>query len=72
MADVAVVVRAVDSRNELVLRVLEILVVLAVLVAVVRPVVQEGDDERVLEPDLERVRAAIRRTGAGHQLIPKH
>ena len=60
VADVAVVVRAVDHRNELVVRVLDVLVVLAVLVAVVRLAVQERDDERVLEPDVERVRAAVR------------
>ena len=65
VADAAVVVRAMDHRNELVVRVLDVLVVLAVLVAVVRLAVQEGDDERVLEPDLERVRACIHLVGAG-------
>ena len=65
VADAAVVVRAVDHRNELVVRVLDVLVVLAVLVAVVRLAVEEGDDERVLEPDLERVRASIHLAGAG-------
>ena len=58
VADAAVVVRAVHHRDELVVRVLDVLVVLAVLVAVVRLPVEERDDERVLEPDLERVRAA--------------
>ena len=51
MTDAAIVVRAVDHRNELVLRVLDVLVVLAILVAVVRLAVQEGDDEGVFEPD---------------------
>ncbi len=56
VADAAVVVRAVHHRDELVVRVLDVLVVLAVLVAVVRLPVEEGDDERVLEPDVDRVR----------------
>jgi hypothetical protein len=71
VADAAVVVGAVDRRNELVARVLNVLVVLAVLVAVVRLAVQEGDDERVFELDLERIRVSIRCAGTGHQLIAK-
>jgi hypothetical protein len=62
VTDAAVVIRAVDRRNELVVRVLDVLVVLAELIAVVRLAVQERDDERVFEPDLERVRGSIRRT----------
>jgi hypothetical protein len=49
--------------------VLEVLVILAVLVAVVRAAVQERDDERVFEPDRERVRRPSLRTRAGHQLV---
>src|SRR5262245_60850 len=44
VADAAVVVRAVHHRDELVVRVLNVFVVLAGLVAVVRLPVQEGDD----------------------------
>ena len=72
VADPAVVVRAVDHRNELVGGVLDVLVVLAELVAVVLLAVEERDDEGVLEPDLERVRAVVRLTGPGHhQVISK-
>jgi hypothetical protein len=59
VADAAVVVRAVDHGDELVMRVLGVLVVLAVLVAVVGLAVEEGDDEGVLEADVERVRAFL-------------
>jgi hypothetical protein len=51
------------------LRVLGVLVVLAVLVAVVRLAVEKRDDERILEPDLERVRAFDRLARAGRQVI---
>ena len=71
MGDAAVVVRPVDGRNEFVVRVVDVLVILAVFVAVVRPAIQKGDDERVLEPQLERIRVSIRRPGTGHQLIPE-
>ena len=60
VADAAVVMRAVDHRNELVVRVFAVLLVLAKLVALVVLAVQEGDDERVFEPDVERVRVFIR------------
>jgi hypothetical protein len=46
------------------MRLLDVLVVLAMFVAVVCLAVQEGDDERVFEPDLERVRASIDLAGA--------
>src|SRR4029453_3807285 len=65
-----VVVRAVDRRDELVAIVLGVLGVLADLVAVVELAVQEGDDERVLEQDVERVRDIVH-AGARHQLIPQ-
>ena len=39
------------------------------LVAVVRLSVQERDDERVLEPDVERVRAFGHLPGAGNEVI---
>src|SRR5262245_27945353 len=45
VADAAVVIRAVDRRNEFVLRVLDVLVVFAELVAVVRLAVEEGHDQ---------------------------
>ena len=57
VADASVVAHAVDHRNELVARVLDVLVVLAVLVAGICLAVQERDDERVLEHEVERVRA---------------
>jgi hypothetical protein len=50
-------------------RVLDVLVILAVLVAVVRLPIQEGDDERVFEPDLYCVRAFVHLAGAGNQVI---
>ena len=56
--DLAVVERAIHAGDELVGRVLDVLVVLAVLVAGVVPVVQERDHQRVLEPDELGVRAA--------------
>src|SRR6478736_2012693 len=71
VADAAVVVRPVDHRNELVVRVLAVLGVLAKLVAVVLLAVEEGDDERVLEPDIERVRAISHLAGAGSEVISK-
>ena len=51
------------------MRVLDVLVVLAVLVAVVRLPVEERDDERVLEPDVERVRASVHLGGAGNKVV---
>ena len=69
MADGSVVVRAVDHRDELVVRVLDVLGVLAGLVAVVALPVQERDDERVFESHLDRVRAFVILAGAGNQLI---
>ena len=71
VADHAVAVYAVDHWNELVVRVLAVFVVLAVLVAVVGLAVQEGDDERVLEPYLERVRDSIGLACGGYQVISK-
>jgi hypothetical protein len=71
VADAAVVVRAMDHRNELVVRVLDVLVVLAVLVAVVWLAVQEGDDERVFESDLDRVHADIHFAKASRQVVSK-
>jgi hypothetical protein len=70
VADAAVVVRPADHRDELVVRALDVLVVLAVFVAVVWLAVQERDHERVLQPDVERVRA-LGRVGAeaGHEVI---
>jgi hypothetical protein len=59
----------VHHRDELVVRALEVLVVLAVLVAVVRLAVEERDDERVLETDLERVRPIGHRPG--NQVVSK-
>src|SRR6058998_3951591 len=64
-------VRAMHHRNELVVRVLDVLVVLAVLVPVVLLAVQEGDDEREFEPYLERVRPSIHLAGAWNQVIAK-
>ena len=61
VADGPVVADAVDHRDELVARVLDVLVVLAVLVADVRLAVEERDDERVLEHEAERVRVSGRR-----------
>lgn len=63
-----------DTRHhgdELVVRVLDVLVVLAVLVTGVRLVVQEGHDERVLEEEAERVRVSVHTAGARDQPIPK-
>ena len=71
VADHAVAVYAVDHWNELVVRVLAVFVVLAVLVAVVGLAIEEGDDEGVLEPYLERVRRAVRLAGGRHQVISK-
>jgi hypothetical protein len=69
MTDVAIVTRPVDRRNELVVRVLDVLIVLTVLITVVLLTVEEGDDKRIFEPDFERVRAFIHPAGAGHQVI---
>jgi hypothetical protein len=69
VADAAVVVRAMHHRDELVKGILDVLVVLAVLVAVVGLPVQEGDDERVFEPDLERVRSFVYVARSGNQVI---
>ena len=57
MADVAVVVGPVHGRDELVGRVLGVLVVLAELVAGVAAAVEEGDDDGVLELEADRVGA---------------
>jgi hypothetical protein len=54
------------------MRVPDVLGVLAGLVAVVLLAVQEGDDERIFEANLERVRAFIRLSGATNQMISKH
>ncbi len=56
---------------KLVVRVLDVLVVLAVLVAVVRLPVQEGDDERVLESDLDGIRAFDDLAGPGSEVVSK-
>src|SRR4026208_528043 len=69
VAGAAGAVRAGPHRDELVVRVLDVLVVLAMLVAVVRLSVEERDDERVLQPDLDRVRAFDHLPGAGNQGI---
>ena len=61
VADASVVGHAVHHRNELVVRVLDVLVVLAELVAGVCLAVEERDDQRVLEQEVERVRARRRR-----------
>ena len=71
VADAAVVVRPVHHRDELVVRVLDVLVVLAVLVAVVRLPVQEGDDERVLESDLDGICAFDHLAGPGNEVVSK-
>src|SRR4026209_2467249 len=69
VADAAVVVRAGDHRDELVVRVLDVLGVLAVLVAVVLLPVEERYDDHVFESYLERVRAFTLRAGGGNQMI---
>src|SRR5215471_18520890 len=69
VADASVVVGAVHHRDELVLRVLDVLVVLAGLVAVVGLPVEERDDERVFEPDLDRVCLCLEIVGAGNDVI---
>ena len=54
MADVAIVGDAVDGRNEFILQVPNVFVVLTILVAQIGLAVQEGDDDRVFELDVER------------------
>src|SRR5687767_7224196 len=70
MSDAAIVVGALNHWNEFVLRVFDVFGVLANLVAVVFLTVQEGDDERVFEPDGKRVRA-FHLAGARNQMISK-
>ena len=65
VADVAVVVCTVDGGNELVLGIVDVLVVLAVFVALVRFAVQERDDDRVFEPEVDRVAAAFDASASG-------
>ena len=69
VGEAIVVAGAGDRRNELVLRVPLVLVVLAKLVAVVRLPVQECDDDRVLEANVDGVGSLNHRTGARYQVI---
>ncbi len=70
VGDAAIVVRALNHWDEFVLRVFEVFGVLTIFVAVVFLAVQEGDDQRVFEPDGERVRA-FPLARAGNQMISK-
>src|SRR5215469_8088379 len=65
MTDALVVVGAVDRWNEFVALVLDILVILAILVADICLAIQECDDERVFKPDLERIGASTHRLANG-------
>ena len=69
VADGAVIDGAVHRRDELVVGVLDVLVVLAVFVADVVLVIQEGDHQGVLEPEPRRVPAADGQVIAGEQEV---